>query len=154
MDIKIPTQIGINGFLQDSSQIATTESHMMLEAVLADILHQLLEFGHFRYYDTAVHSVWIVGHLALTEIGLDATLRVVGGDAEIGERAFADLGIDGAECLDLSEGASQYAERSEFEVVVANELLGEVAAMGADALVAVFGKVVVPVSQCGWLLTC
>ena len=75
---------------------------MMLEAVLADILHQLLQFRYFRHHDAAVHSVWIIGHLALTEIGLDTALRVVGRDAEISERAFADLGIDSTECLDLS----------------------------------------------------
>lgn len=84
---------------------------------------------------------------SLTQIGLDTALRVVGRDAEEGERTFADLGIYGSKGVDLTQCTPQHAEGSRLQVVIAHERLGVVATVGADALVAVFGKVVVPVQQ-------
>ena len=42
----------------------------------------------------------------INKVGLDAALGVVGGDTEEGEGSFADLGIDGAEGVDLAQGAT------------------------------------------------
>ena len=61
---------------------------MVLETILTDIFHQLLQVINLGNSDTAVHAVWLVGNLSFAEIGLDAATRVVGGDAEEGEVAL------------------------------------------------------------------
>ena len=120
---------------------------MVLETVLADKLHQFLQVVYLCYGDTSVHTIRIVGYFALSQICFDFTLRVIGRDAEETERTFRNLGIYCTKCVDLAECTSKYAERTKFQVAVADKAFGEVAAVGADALVAVFCKVVVPVEQ-------
>ena len=120
---------------------------MVLETVLADVFHQALQVVHLRYGDAAVHAVGVVGYLTLAQIGLDAALRVVGGKTEEGEGTFRHLGVDGAESVHLAQRAAQNAEGTQFQVVVADKRLGEVAAVGAHTFVAVLGKVVVPVQK-------
>ena len=88
MHIQVPSQIGLDSLVKDIHHVGATHSHMMLETVLADILHQFLQVVDFRNGDTAVHSVGIVGDLTLAEIGLDDALRVVGRDAEEGKWTF------------------------------------------------------------------
>ena len=109
----------------------------MLEAVFADILHQLLQVVHLCHGDAAVHAVGVVRQLTLAQIRLDAALRVVGRDAEEREGTLADLCIYRSEGVDLAECASEYAERAELQVVVAHERLRVVAAVRANTLVAV-----------------
>ena len=118
---------------------------MVLEAVLANVFHQLLQVIDLGDCDTSIHAVGVVSDFALTKISLDDALGVVGRDAEESEGTFADLGIDGAEGVDFAQRATQYAERAKLQVAIAYKLLGEVALMGTDALVAVLGEVVIPV---------
>ena len=88
MDIEIPAQIGVDGLIEDIHHIGAAHGHMVLESVLADIFHQLLQVIHLRDSDTSVHAVGVVGNLSLAEIGLDFALGIVGRDAEERERAF------------------------------------------------------------------
>lgn len=46
MHIKIPAEIAVESLLDDTCHISTHECHMVFETVLADILHQLLQFRH------------------------------------------------------------------------------------------------------------
>ena len=147
MDVEVPTEVGLDGLIEDVDDIGAAHGHMVLEAVLADVLHQLLQVVDLRHSDAAVHAVGIVGDLSLAEIGLDTALGIVGGDAEEGEGALTHFRIDCTEGVDLTEGTSEYAERTELQVVVAYKLTGEVAAVGADAFIAVFGEVIIPVEQ-------
>ena len=88
MYIKVPAEVGVDGLVKDVDDIGAAHGNVVFEAVLADILHQLLQVVDLRDSDTAVHAVGVVGDFALAEIGLDATLGVVGRDAEEGKWAF------------------------------------------------------------------
>ena len=110
MHIKVPTQISLYRFIEDIHYIGAAHSDVMLETVFANILHQLLKVIHLGDSDTTVHSVGVVSDLALAEISLDTTFRVVGGDTEEGERTARHLGIDSTEGVDLTQCASQYTE--------------------------------------------
>lgn len=114
VDVEVPAEVGLDGFVQDVNDIGAAHSHMVLEAILADILHQLLQVVHLCDGNTSVHAVWVVGQLSLTQIGLDTALRVVGRDAEEGERTFADLGIYGSKGVDLTQCTPQHAEGPSF----------------------------------------
>lgn len=154
MNIEFPSEIRLDGFLQDVFYVAAHEGNVMLEPVLADELHELLQVGYLCDGDAAVHAVGVVGDAALAHIALDAAARVVGGDAEEGEVAFRHLGVHGTERAHLAERAAQHAEGTELQVIVAHERPREVAAVGAHALVAVLGEVVVPVGQGGSIARC
>ena len=117
----------------------------MLKTVLADVFHQLLQVVDLRHSDAAVHTVGIVGDLTLAEIGLDTPLGIIGRDAEEGKGTFRHFRIDSAEGINLAKRTSEDTEGTQFQVVVAHERLGIVAAVGADTLVAILSEVVVPV---------
>ncbi len=148
MHIKIPSEIVFEGIGYDVGHIAAHQCDMMLKAVAANVLHQLLEVIDLRHGDATVHSVGIVRNLAFAHVSADLTGSIVGRDTEEGEVTFADLGIHSAEGAHLAECAAQNAERRELEVVVSNERAREIAAVCADALVAVVGEVVVPIGEC------
>ena len=78
MHIKIPAEIAVESLLDDTCHISTHECHMVFETVLADILHQLLQFRHLGDNDAAIHAVWIVGHLSLSHVCLYHSLCIVG----------------------------------------------------------------------------
>lgn len=101
MYIKVPTQISLYRLIEDVHHVGAAHRHMMLEAVLTDILHQLLQVINLSDSDTSVHSVWIIGNLTLAEVCLDTALRVIGGDAEEGERTARHFGIDGTKVFTL-----------------------------------------------------
>ena len=103
MGVEIPAEVGLDGLVEDVDDIGAAHGDMVLEAVLADVLHQPLQVVDLGHGDAAVHAVRIVGNLALAQVGLDATLGVVGGDAEEGERTTGDLGIDSTEGVDLAQ---------------------------------------------------
>ena len=94
MYVELPTKVSLYGLIKDIDNIGAAHGNMVLKAVLTDVLHQLLQIVDLGNGYTAVHTVWVVGNLALAEIGLDNALRIVGRYAEEGEGAFADLGLD------------------------------------------------------------
>ena len=65
MYIKVPAEIGFNGLADNIYHIGTTHGDMVLEAVLADILHQFLQVIDLCHGDTAVHAIWVVGDVPL-----------------------------------------------------------------------------------------
>ena len=146
MYIQIPAQIAVDSLLQDVDHVGAHHGYVVFETILADILHQFLEVVHLRHGDTSVHAIRVVGQLALAQIALDASQRVVSRNAEEGEITLRTLGIHSSEGIDLTERTSQHAERAKLQVTH-GEALREIATVCADALVAVFGKVVVPVAQ-------
>ena len=121
MNVEVPAEVGLDGLLYDINDIGSTHGYMVLEAILADILHQLLQVVHLCDGDTPVHAVGVVGELALAQISLNATFGVVGGDAEEGEGAFADFCVDGAKGVNLAQCATQHAEGTQLQVVVADK---------------------------------
>ena len=102
MYIKVPSEVGLDGLVKDVDNIRAAHGDMVLETVLADVLHQLLQVVDLRHSDATVHAIGIVGDLTLTEVGLDAALGIVGGDAEEAERSLRDLRIDSSEGVDLA----------------------------------------------------
>ena len=149
MHIKIPSEIVLERIGNDVGHIAAHKGNMVLEAIATDVLHQLLEVIDLGDSNATIHSVRIVGDLAFAFAYVSANLAgsIVGRYTEEGEFTFTDLGIHCAEGAHLAECASQDTKWSELKVVVADERTREVAAVGAYALVAVVGKVVVPVGQ-------
>ena len=134
MHVEVPAEIGLDGFVQDVNHIGAAHSHVVLETILADILHQLLQVIDLRHGDAAVHAIGIVGNLTLAQVSLDTALRVVCRDAEEGEGTLRNLGIDSTEGIDFAQRSAQHAEGTEFKVTIAYKLLGEVAAVGAHTL--------------------
>ena len=65
MYVKLPAEISLDGLVQNVNHIGTTHGHMMLEAVLADVLHQPLQVVNLRHGDSAIHAVGVVGNLTL-----------------------------------------------------------------------------------------
>ena len=88
MYIKVPAEVGVDGLVKDVDDIGAAHGNVVFEAVLADILHQLLQVVDLRDSNTAVHAVGVVGDFTLTQISLDAAFGVVCRDAEEGERTF------------------------------------------------------------------
>lgn len=146
MYVELPAQIAVDSFLQDVHHIGANHGHVVFEAVLADVFHELLQVVHLSDSDATIHAVGIVRQAAFAQIALDAAQRVIGRNAEESEVAFRAFGVDGAEGVDFAECAAKYAQGTEFEVA-SGKALREVAAVGADAFVAVVGEVVVPVAQ-------
>ena len=147
MYIKIPTEVVFERIGNDISHITAHKCNMMLETIAADVLHQFLEVIDLGDSDTTIHTIRIVGDLAFAYVCTNLAGCIVGRYTEEGELAFADLGIHGAEGTHLAECATQDTEWGKLKVVVANERTREVAAVGAYALVAIVGKVIVPVGQ-------
>lgn len=147
MNVEVPTEIGLYGLVENVDNIGTTHGNMVLEAVLTDVLHQLLQVVDLGHSDATVHAIGVVGDFSLTEIGLDAAFGIVGRNTEEGEGAFADLRIDSTKGINFAQSSSEHPEGAELQIVVAHELTGEVTTVGADTLVAILCEIVVPVKQ-------
>ena len=106
VNITVPAEICIDGLVEDIHHISAAHGDMMLESVLADEFHQLLQVVNLRNGDATIHTVRIVRDLSLAQISLDAALRVVGREAEERKRSFRHLGVDGSESLDLAQCAA------------------------------------------------
>ena len=151
MYVKVPAEVGVDGLVKDVDHVGAAHSNVVFEAILADVLHQALQVVDLRDSDTPVHAVGIVGDFALAKVSLDAATWVVGGDAEEGEGTLAHLGVDSAEGVHLAKCTAEDAEWAKLQVVVADKRAWEVATVGADAFVALFGEIVVPIEECGCL---
>ena len=79
---------------------------MVLETILADVLHQFLQIVNLRHSNTAIHAVWVIGDFALAQVRLDTAFGIVRRDAEEGKRAFANLGIDSTKGVDLTQSTT------------------------------------------------
>ena len=101
MYVEIPTKVSLYGLIKDIDNIGAAHSNMVLEAVLTDVLHQLLQIVDLSNCDTAVHTVWVVGNLTLAQVGLDDALRIVCRNAEEGKRTFTDLGINSTKSINF-----------------------------------------------------
>ena len=85
VDVDVPSEIGLDGLLQNINNIGATHGNVVFETVFTDVFHQFLQVIHLCYSDATVHSVGIVGQFALAQIGLDASFGIVGGKSEKGE---------------------------------------------------------------------
>lgn len=121
MNIQVPAQVAVESFLDNPRYIGANQRYMMLKAVFADVFHQFLKLRHLCNNNTSVHSIRVVGHLAFTHVCLYATLRVVGRYAEVGKVARAYLGINSPEGIDFAKSSAKHTERTETQIVVADE---------------------------------
>ena len=106
VDVDVPSEIGLDGLLQNINNIGATHGNVVFETVFADVFHQFLQVIYLCYSDATVHSVGIVGQFALAQIGFDAALGIVGGKSEKGEVALRHFRIDRTKGVDLAQGAS------------------------------------------------
>lgn len=103
MEIQIPTEVVLDGIGHYIHYVRANHSYVVLKAVLADVLQELLQVIHLRYGDATGHRIKIVGHTALTQVALNHTQRVVGRDAEEGELTLGALALHGTKRIDLAQ---------------------------------------------------
>ena len=77
MYVQVPSEVIVNSLAEDVNNVGANHRDVVLKAVLADKLHQLLQVVNLRNGDATVHSVRVVGELALAEIALYAAEVVV-----------------------------------------------------------------------------
>ena len=118
MYVKVPAEIVVHGLFDDVLHLAAYESHVVLEPVLADELHQLLEILDFGYRYAPVHSVMVIGHLAFASVSLNGPGGVVGGNPEEREYAFGNLPVYCTECVDLAQSTSENTQRGQMDIVL------------------------------------
>ena len=148
--IEFPAEVVGGSFFDDVGNVLATHGHVMFETVLANVTHQGLEVIHLSNSNATIHAIRIVGQFAFAQIRLDATVVVVGRDAEEGEVAFGNHTLHGSECIDRTQLTAQNAQGTELQVVV-YEALGIVTTVCTNTFVAFLGKVVVPIEQSGGL---
>ena len=117
MHIEIPSEVCLDSLREDVNDIGTYHGDMVLESILADELHESLQVRHTCHGDTSIHAVGVVGHLALSEISLDASEGVVGRDTEVCELSLSTFSIYSPEGAHLAESASEDTKRSEFYLI-------------------------------------
>ena len=83
MNIKIPSEIILDSVTENFLNFSAACSHMMFEAITADILHKFLEFRNLSYRNTTIHSVWVISYESLSKICLDTSLCIIGRNTEI-----------------------------------------------------------------------
>jgi hypothetical protein len=131
----------------DLDDIAEVGGYMMLESLAADVLQQLLQLGNLGHARAAEGGQRIVGELARSDIAADYTATIVGRVARIAHRAALDAAHAGAEGVFLAHGAGN--DLLEVHLDFVEEVLGQVGAVEADALIGMAAVVVVPVEQRG-----
>ena len=118
---------------------------MVLEALLADVAQQLLQLRDVGDAGTAEGLQRIARELAFANVATNAAMEVVGGEAREAHRAGLHAAHAGAEGVLLADGAGD--DGLEVHDDVFEEVLGQIGAVEADALVRIAAVVVVPVEQ-------
>jgi hypothetical protein len=86
MIIRGPAQIFGESLIEGRRDLSRVNGDMMLKAVFADEVEQFLEIGNANYPVSTEGIEFIVGQLALADVGQDLPVQVIGGDAAVGER--------------------------------------------------------------------
>src|SRR6185437_14035847 len=106
---------------------------MVLEAFSANVLQQLLQFRNLRHAGATEGFKWIVGEAPRPRVAADNSAPVVSGVARKAHRAGLHPAHAGTEGVRLADGAGD--DLLVVHAYIFEEVLGEVGAMEADALV-------------------
>src|SRR5262245_13630774 len=80
MLVGLPAQVGLEGFFEHIGHVCARHRDVMLEALLTDVVHQLLQARHLDHRVCAERVQRVVGEAALAHIGFDTPFSVVGAD--------------------------------------------------------------------------
>ena len=78
MVVGIPTEVSRECFFKYGSVAIECHRHMVFEAILADMLHQVFQPIDLDHCAISKGIQWIIRHIALTNVGADATITIVG----------------------------------------------------------------------------
>ncbi len=132
------------GFFQNIGHMAAADGDVMLKAIVANVVHQILKALHMAQRQAALGGDRIVAEIAFAYIALDLAVFIVGGDLGKGHGTGRNLGLARAEALVRADGGAQHVQVGNFDGLL-EKALGEVGAVEADAAVAVVAPVVIPV---------
>jgi len=118
---------------------------MMLETTAADEAHQSLQIRHFDDGAIAESLDRIVRELAFADVGGDAAVAIVGGDATERDRPAGCAAGKRAPGVLLTERGAEDRRRADLDV--RQKRLRPVPAVEEHALVRVVAVVVVPVDE-------
>ena len=76
--VEVPTQVVFYGILQYVYHICAHQGYMMLKAMPANKLHELLQMVYVCYGNASVHAVGIVGDVSIAQICAYLSGRIVG----------------------------------------------------------------------------
>src|SRR5215472_8523436 len=85
MVVGFPAEVVAEGFFEDIGGVGAGHDDVVFEAVVADVLHEVLEARDAGDCPVAKGVEGVVGEFALAYVGADAAFRVGGGDAAVGE---------------------------------------------------------------------
>src|SRR5215470_11181604 len=117
----------------------------MLVAVFADISQELLHFGNFHNTRAAESLQRVVGKFSLADVAAYDALAVDRRETREAHGAALYLADGGAEGVVLADRAGD--DFLEVHAYLAEEVLGQIAAVEADGFVGIGPVVVVPVQQ-------
>ena len=119
--------------------------HVVLEAVLADVVQKLLEIGNLHDSDASEGIQRVVRERAFFHGPADCACGIVRRETREAHGTWLDSSDDCSEGVFLA-----YCARDDFLEVHADileEVLGKIAAVEADGLVGIVTVVVVPIQQ-------
>ena len=116
MLINFPPEIISKRLGQDVGGFGLRHDDVMLEAVVADVLHEFLELGHFGHGAVAEGLQHVIGQFAFADVGADAAVRVRRGDAAVSERAGGRAAIERAVGVLHADGRADDGRVGNFDV--------------------------------------
>src|ERR1700691_5279003 len=101
----LPSEVVGGSLVDRAGNGGEVGSHVMLEAVLADVAKELLHVGDFDDAGSAEGVEGIVGESALADVAGDAAGEVVGGEAGKAHVAGFDGAVERSVRIFLAHGA-------------------------------------------------
>src|SRR5208337_3271339 len=134
-----------SGFMYGLRNIAEVSGHMVLEALAADVLEQLLQLRNLGHARAAEGLQRIVGELSGAGISANHAAAIVSGVARKAHCAGLDAAHTGPKGVLLAHRAGNNLLVVHADIL--EEVLGQVGAVEADALVGMAAVIVIPVQQ-------
>src|ERR1700733_218250 len=121
--------------------IAEVGCDMVLEALAADVLEQLLQLGNLCHARATESGERIVSELARATVAANDAVAVIGGVPGIAHSSALDAAYAGTEGIVFADRAGD--DLLEVHLDIFEEVFGQVGAVEADALVRMAVVVVV-----------
>src|SRR6266567_8981371 len=144
--VHVPTEITNGGLMNSRSDVREVGGDVVLKAVLADKMQQLLHSSNLDNSCATEGVQRVVSESALANVAAYRARRVVGGEASEAHGIGLDQPHACAKCVLLAHCAGN--DFLEIHLCRAEEMLGQVRAMEAYRLVRVFAVVVIPIEKC------
>ena len=126
--------------------MATDHRCVMLETVVAQMIHKRLKIRHLANSNAPCHVEGLIGEVALPDVAADLPVEVIRRHTKESHRAGLDMALDRAEAAIPPKGFSQNVELRDFDVA-ANKSFRKIPAVRTDTLIPIFAIVVVPIEK-------